>query len=918
MSFDNKLELLIEVDSKQGKTEITKINKGLSEFEKNAIKVSGMVSSGMDGMAKSFAKLGHGITEFVENPLRATQTGISELLTKMGPTAVGIGAVGTALAVAGEKMWEWAESTSKAAIAIKNLSYSTGLSVENVQALNLAGEARGISNLTSSLEKINAQIGKEGGGPLVDALLKIGIVGKEGWTAVDYLDALRERYLAIPDPAQRAATAAAELGRRNREWLPFVLDTNKGLREQTNEFQGLSAVIKGEQIKTLEHLHEQMEEVEHAWTGMKTQAAIANAEIVSGILTVAKTVAENMPYLVGAVLNPLGTGAKAALDYSKAFMGNPNGPASVPFGNVPPRSGLYGDQPNELERRRSLVSSVEVAMTGAMGKEYELQRTLIEAQRRYNEEKKKEGSLNEFNSRLFQKYAADVLAAKSSLKQFEDDKRSEESLRAYNENMQHIQALGIDWVRIIESARVAYEKTQEPLREMVRLHEELTKEAENFGKESERLYDSAMTQMERSGKENLRDVLDSVKRPAEAIEQADKNWWVEQERMAREYIGNIRESAGHIFDDLMSGSKNVWQDLLRTFKGIFLTPVRMAFQDLAQMIFTGTRPATAGGGGFLGALGGGILGGGGGGFGTPPFMPSGGGAGGSGGGGFGGLGGLMNFGGLKQFFGFGGAGGANLQNSIGGSGMFENLAKLGKSNASVLGGGLLAAYGLQRGGLSGLGMTTAGGALLGFKYGGEMGAAIGGAIGAVAGTIRLFIKGATEKARQLVKATYGIDIKDKGVLQQIVDMAKQGYGGNLEMAIRSSAVADLVRLYALTTGQGTGGLPQQMTAGSLIQSGGSLFQGAQYSNGSLLPTSGGLPGAGLGGLSAGRSSNAGPMTINIKLDGPATTSLMQGEAVNAVVNNPRAVQAASAKAVRSNFNRREMTALQLAPGTLTS
>ena len=262
-------------------------------------------------------------------------------------------------------------------------------------------------------------------------------------------------------------------------------------------------------------------------------------------------------------------------------------------------------------------------------------------------------------------------------------------------------------------------------------------------------------------------------------------------------------------------------------------------------------------------------------------------------------GGMLNLGGLKQFFGFGGAGGVDLQDSIGGSGMFGNLAKLGKSNAAVLGGGLLAAYGLQRGGLSGLGMTTAGGALIGFKYGGAMGAAIGGAIGLGAGLVRLFIKGATEKAREKIKATYGVEIKDKGVLQQVVDIAKQAYGGNLDMAIRTQQVRDLVELYAMSTGQGARGLPAKMTPGSLIQSGGSLFQGAQYSNGSLLPSSGGLPGARLGGSS-------GQMAVTVVLPeitvrAPNAQDLFSAGVCQAIADNPRITAQASYSSGQAEF-----------------
>jgi hypothetical protein len=69
-------------------------------------------------------------------------------------------------------------------------------------------------------------------------------------------------------------------------------------------------------------------------------------------------------------------------------------------------------------------------------------------------------------------------------------------------------------------------------------------------------------------------------------------------------------------------------------------------------------------------------------------------------------------------------------------------------------------------------------------------------------------------------------------------------------------------------------------------------------------------------IGGGVASGAGPVVI--QLDGPATTSLLRGEAVNAIATNPRVVAGASMSATRSNAGRRELTSLQLSPGLLTA
>jgi hypothetical protein len=165
--------------------------------------------------------------------------------------------------------------------------------------------------------------------------------------------------------------------------------------------------------------------------------------------------------------------------------------------------------------------------------------------------------------------------------------------------------------------------------------------------------------------------------------------------------------------------------------------------------------------------------------------------------------------GLRSFLGFGGGVqyAPGMATTWAASTMGQKLSALGRSNAALMGGALLAFDGLRRGGWLGVGETTAGGALVGFKYGGLPGAAIGAGVGFVAGLVRLFVKSAEEKVREKVKALYGVDISDKGVLKQIADTVKSAYGGNIDLAIRSPHIRDLIQLYAMSTGQSTRGMP---------------------------------------------------------------------------------------------------------------
>ncbi|MEN6532170.1 MAG: hypothetical protein ABFD89_00810 [Bryobacteraceae bacterium] len=397
---------------------------------------------------------------------------------------------------------------------------------------------------------------------------------------------------------------------------------------------------------------------------------------------------------------------------------------------------------------------------------------------------------------------------------------------------------------------------------------------------------------------------------------------------------SLKQQAGGVFDALLTKSQSIWSSIANSFKTAILTAIKDVLSSyvartLMQLLygqkvsFSGVGGASGGGGGILGGLGLAATG-----LGGMSSTA----AGVTGATGETGTGGSSNGGilsGLKGGF----SGWKDTLTNLGNIGfkperwsMDEagNMTKIAdskgvgglKGGAMLAGGSILAMDGLRRGGWLGVGETTAGGALIGAKFGGPVGAAIGAAVGFGAGIVRLFIKGATEKCREKIKTLYGVDIHDKSTLQSIVDLAKSKYGGNLDMCIRSTDVQELIKLWAMSTGQTVSGMKETMRSGSLIESGGTLHEGAQYENGTLLSSSSSLPSYSLSSGSSGSSS--GTVQLNVTLNGEATTSLLQGVTVKTVTSNPRVVQSSVLRATNSSSSRREMTAAQLSPGLLVS
>ncbi len=213
-------------------------------------------------------------------------------------------------------------------------------------------------------------------------------------------------------------------------------------------------------------------------------------------------------------------------------------------------------------------------------------------------------------------------------------------------------------------------------------------------------------------------------------------------------------------------------------------------------------------------------------------------------------------------------------------------------------------YGVAGGALGGMISGAAIGTMIMPGIGTAIGMGVGALVGGIGGLIKKFRESTEEKLHKKIRELYNVDVADKGILKYIIEAAKSTFGGNLDVAIRSPQIRDMIQLYGMTVGQRGTGFPAQMQSLTFQQAGGRLYEVPVYSGGVQLPSV---------------TAVAAPIIINQTtiLDPTATTNFWETQTLRTVIANPRAISTANIRSNNQNFGRRRQAAQMLAPELVT-
>ena len=624
------------------------INRAAEAAKKNGQAIDPVVKSIQEMNKASFAgkvgfeSIGKAVGDFAANPLQAAKSGVSSFLGLLGPTAVGVGAVATGVVAAGAAIYSFASEAADAAEQIQNLSYATGMTVERVQALQRAGKEKGLGDLTGTIEKLNAQIGGEGG-PFSEAILRAGITPKAGADAIYYLEELRKHYAAIPDPAERAQKATGELGRRLLDLLPIVLNDKESFADMVAEIERGNAVMKGPQMQVLMDLDEQIDKHGRAWEAVKLKAKEYAGEVTLAFMKAVEAITESS-----------GEMDSAAGDWT----------ASVGHGKDWTGSyGVFGQEPakDTIAERAKEIAKADAIASGTTQQLLGLTMQLYDLEKQFTEEKKKQNSLYEYDSKKLLSLAQQIASTKELIKETNDldalhekqwkdaeaaQKKLQELTRETAKIQQQIDTKGhaalvpsqseiegylkkfdketLDRFKTYSEveARLAKEISTSRLdelkaqREILAVTVPLTEtERERMGLEKAHVdymvraeeirvkYQQIRAELQEklnklSEDDPLRkmaekDLAKLGEKEREELERAGKLFSADVLKVHREeyqrMIQSVREGAGEIFDAITSRGKGAFQNLMDWLEGTFLSGLRTLFQNLIESIVTGFK-----------------------------------------------------------------------------------------------------------------------------------------------------------------------------------------------------------------------------------------------------------------------------------------------------------------------------------------
>jgi hypothetical protein len=235
--------------------------------------------------------------------------------------AKGIGMVANAFTSAGNAALSYASSAANAVDQTNDLAQRLGMSVESLQALQMAAKLAGVDDATGALQKLTVAIGTAAESGKTEAFTKLGLdfQALQSMAPEEQFKAIQSAIAGLATPAERAAAAVSLFGKSGVELLPLM---SQNLAEVEERMRRLGAIVGDDQVEAIGGMNDALDMVKASFDGIA-------ATVVGNLAKVVESLANDILSMVESFNSVSGSGGEgianaisdALLDIADYFAG---------------------------------------------------------------------------------------------------------------------------------------------------------------------------------------------------------------------------------------------------------------------------------------------------------------------------------------------------------------------------------------------------------------------------------------------------------------------------------------------------------------------------------------------------------------------------------------------------------------------
>ena len=279
-----------------------------------SMSASGVVSGASDA-SRAMDRMGKQAKQTARDVSTLKNIAIGAVLAK------GVSMAANAFMSASRAALSYAASAANAVDQTNDLAQRLGMSVESLQALQMAAKLSGVDDATGALQKLTVAIGNAAESGKTEAFTNLGLdfQALQSMSPEEQFKAIQTAIAGLATPAEQAAAAVAIFGRAGVELLPLM---SQNLAEVEERMRRLGAIVGDDQVEAIGGMNDALDMVKGTFNGI-----IGN--VVGNLAPVVESLANEILSMVESFNSVSGSGGEgiantitdALLDIADYFAG---------------------------------------------------------------------------------------------------------------------------------------------------------------------------------------------------------------------------------------------------------------------------------------------------------------------------------------------------------------------------------------------------------------------------------------------------------------------------------------------------------------------------------------------------------------------------------------------------------------------